>query len=310
MKFIHRISLLAIIVSSAALTKAQDLDPRAYIRLPVHTTTVITGFAYSTGGVVSDPTLPVTNIKASVETGSLGIAHTFNFLGMSSQAMIALPYSWAQVSGDVGNQQQSITRSGFSDIRMRFSVLFLGAPAATLPEIMKSPARKTILGASINLVAPTGQFFSDKLINLGTNRWAVRPELALSQPLGKRFAIDLYTGVWFFTNNETFYPGNAVRSQEPMGTFQGHLSYNFNPLTWIAFNATYYTGGTSTINQVTKDDRQSNIRLGLTAVVPTGKLSSLKLAASTGAVVRIGQDFTTYSIGWQRSWIAGLKKKK
>lgn len=290
---------------------AQDLDPRAYIRLPVHTSTLITGAAYSTGGVVSDPTLPISNIKAKVETGSLGLAHSFNFFGMSSQALIALPYSWAQASGDVGNQQQSITRSGFADMRMRFSVLFLGAPAATIADMRKQPpARKTILGASINVVAPTGQFFSDKLINLGANRWSFRPELAISQPLGKKFIFDLYTGVWLFTKNESFYPGKAVRSQEPMGTFQGHLSYNFNPLTWVAFNATYYTGGTSTIDQITKDDRQSNVRLGITAVVPTGKMSSLKLAASTGAVVRIGQDFTTYSIGWQRSWIAGMKPKK
>jgi hypothetical protein len=128
--------------------------------------------------------------------------------------------------------------------------------------------------------------------------------------LGKKFIFDLYTGVWFFTKNESFYPGKAVRSQEPMGTLQGHLSYNFNPLTWVAFNATYYTGGTSTIDKIIKDDRQSNVRIGLTAVVPTGKMSSLKLAASTGAVVRIGQDFTSYSIGWQRSWIAGMKPKK
>jgi len=102
----------------------------------------------------------------------------------------------------------------------------------------------------------------------------------------------------------------STRTRESMGPFQGHFSYNFNVKTWVALNATYYTGGTSTIDNQTKDDRQSNVRLGITAVVPTGKLSSLKLAASTGAVVRIGQDFTTYSIGWQRSWIPGFKKPK
>lgn len=295
---------------SVIKTSAQDLDPRAYVRLPIHTTTLITGFSYSKGGVVSDPTLPIKNIKAEVEAGSVGLAHTFNFFGLSSQALIALPYSWAQASGEVGNQQQSITRSGFADMRLRFSVLFLGAPAATLPELMKKPSRKTILGASINLVAPTGQFFSDKLINLGANRWSVRPELALSQPFSKRWLIDIYAGMWFFTDNKTFYPGTSIRSQEPMGAFQGHLSYNVNPLTWVAIDATYYTGGTSTIDGKINDDRQSNLRLGVTAVVPTGKLNSLKFAVSKGAVVRIGQDFTTYSIGWVHSWIPGFKKSK
>ena len=184
----------------------------------------------------------------------------------------------------------------------------LGAPAATLAELRKKPARKTILGASINIVAPTGQFYSDKLINLGANRWAFRPELALSQPLGNRWMVDFYTGVWFFTNNNSFYPGTSLRSQDPMGTLQGHLSYNINALTWLAFDATYYTGGASTINGVSKDDRQANARWGITAVVPTGKFSSLKFTASTGAIVRVGQNFTTLSIGWQRSWFGGLKK--
>jgi hypothetical protein len=94
-----------------------------------------------------------------------------------------------------------------------------------------------------------------------------------------------------------------------MGTFQAHISYNINPLLWIAFDATYYVGGQSAINGIYNDDRQSNSRIGVTAVLPTGKFSSLKLAASTGAVVRVGQDFTTFSIGWQRTWLADMKRK-
>lgn len=287
----------------------QDLDPRAYIRVPIKMTTLIGGMVYSYGGVVSDPTLPITNIKADVYSGSLGVAHTFSLFGLTAQGLVALPYSHANVSGEVGNQQQSISRTGFADMRMRLSVLFLGAPAVTLPQLMKDRTRKTILGASINMVAPTGQFFPDKLINLGTNRWAFRPELALSQPIGKRCMFDLYTGVWLFTDNATFYPGTVLRKQDPMGAFQGHFSYNINATTWVAVNATFYTGGASTLEGVAKDDRQSNTRIGITAVVPTGKLSSLKFAASTGAIVRIGQDFTTFSLGWQQSWIKGMKKK-
>lgn len=287
----------------------QDLDPRAYVRVPVKTTTLITGMVYSYGGVVSEPTLPVKNIKADVISGTLGVAQSFSLFGLSAQSLVVIPYSYAKVTGEVGDQQRSLSRTGFSDMRMRLSVLFLGAPAATLPQMMKDKTRKTILGASINIVAPTGEFFPDKLINLGTNRWAFRPELALSQPLGKRCLFDLYGGVWLFTNNSTFYPGNVLRKQEPMGAFQGHFSYNVNARSWVAFNATFYSGGESSLEGVAKDDRQSNMRIGLTAMVPTGKMSSLKFAASTGAVVRIGQDFTTFSLGWQKSWIKGLKKK-
>jgi len=274
---------------------AQDLDPRAYARVPVNFTTLIAGFAYSHGGIVTDATLPFKDVKATVQAPSVGIAHSFNLFNLTSQVLVALPYTWAQVSGEVGTQSQRITRSGFADMRLRFSVLVLGAPAATMAELVKAP-RKTVLGLSLNMIVPTGQFFSDKLVNLGTNRFSFRPEIALSQPLGKRFLIDVYSGVWFFTDNKSFYPGSSVRSQQPMGAFQAHLIYNIKALMWVAFDATYYVGGTSSIDDTYSDDRQDNSRMGATAVMPVGKRSSIKFAFSTGAIVRAGQDFTTFSI--------------
>jgi hypothetical protein len=281
---------------------AQDLDPRAYIRLPIKTTTLISGVGYSFGNVVMDPSISIKNVKADVQFASVGVARSFKFAGLTAQAMAVLPYSWAEVSGEVNEQAQKITRSGFADARIRLSVLFLGAPALTVEEFKKTPPAKTILGASINISAPTGQFFSDKLINLGTNRWGFRPELALSQHVGKRWLIDVYAGVWLFTENNHFYPGESVRGQEPMGAFQAHFSYNIKPNLWVAYDATYYTGGASTVNGVMNDDRQANFRGGFTAVFPTGKFSSLKFAVSKGAIVRIGQDFTSFSLGWQRTW--------
>jgi hypothetical protein len=297
----YRYLLVSGFMIFTAAVYAQDLDPRAYVWLPIKTNTLVTGFSYSEGGVVTDPTLPIQDLEASVQVASLGFVNTFNFFGLTSQAMFALPYSWAQVSGKVVGQQESITRSGFSDTRLRFTVLLHGAPAVGLAEWVKAP-KKTIIGLSLNVIAPTGEFFPSKLINLGTNRWSFRPELALSQPVGKRWLIDVYSGIWFFTNNDSFYPGNAVRTQQPMGAFQTHLSYNVTPRFWVAFNATYYVGGQSSINDLYNDDRVANARIGITAVMPVGKRNSLKLSASTGAVVRVGQDFSTLSIGWQRSW--------
>jgi hypothetical protein len=288
-------------------TSAQDLDPRAYIRVPIKTTTFIAGGGYSYGGVLVDPSIPVKNVKADVQAASFGVARSFSLAGLSAQAMAVLPYTWAQASGDVNEQAQKVTRAGFADARLRLSVLFLGAPALPVEEFTKAPKTKTILGASINIVAPTGQFFSDKLINLGTNRWAFRPELALSQPVGKKWLLDVYTGVWLFTDNNRFYPGQSERSQQPMGTIQSHISYNFKPNLWVAYDITYYMGGASSVDGVTKDDRQSNFRAGFTAVFPTGKFSSLKFAVSKGAIVRIGQDFTSFSLGWQRSWFTFKK---
>jgi hypothetical protein len=228
----------------------------------------------------------------------LGVARTFNPFGLTSQALAVIPYSWASASGNVVGEDSSITRNGFGDTRLRVSVLFLGAPAANAEEFTKS-SPQTVIGASITITAPTGQFFSDKLINLGTNRWSFKPEIGLSYLVSKQWLIDVYAGAWFFTTNNTFYPGTSFRRQEPLLSFQTHVSYSFNPLMWAAIDLTYYTGGQSSVNDIYQDDRQNNTRIGATFNFPMSRVSSIKLAYSTGAVIRVGGNFSTISFAWQ-----------
>ncbi len=259
MRHIVQVLLFIVIILSFTITvSAQDLDPRAYVRVPVDMTVLVAGFNYTYGGVVLDPTSPIQDLEAKVESPMLGIGRTFSLFGLTSQAFVALPYSWAQVSGKVLGEDSSITRSGLGDTRFRISTLLFGAPAVTREEFAKS-SPQTVLGASLTVIAPTGQYLSDKLINLGTNRWSFKPELGLSYVISERWFIDLYAGVWFFTNNNSFYPGTSVRSQDPFLTFQTHVSYNINPLMWAAIDFTYYTGGQSSVNDFYKDDRPEQL---------------------------------------------------
>ena len=283
------------------ITSAQDLDPRAYVRVPIDMTVLVAGFGYTYGGVVLDPTSPIQDLEAKVETPMIGVGRTFSLMGLTSQAFVALPYSWAQASGKVFGDDSSTTRSGFGDTRLRISTLFIGAPAVTREEFAKSPLQ-TVLGASVTVVAPTGQFFSNKLINLGTNRWSFKPEVGLSYVLSNQWFIDLYAGVWLFTNNKSFYPGTLVRSQEPLITFQSHVSFNINPLMWAAIDFTYYTGGQTSVNDFYKNDRLNNSRIGATFNFPLSRLSSLKIAYSTGAIIRFGGNFSTISVAWQMAF--------
>jgi hypothetical protein len=286
----------------AARVSAQDLDPRAYAHVPIDATFLISGFSISHGGVLTDPTLPVSDVHATVEAPSLGVARSFGLFGRTGQAFVAMPYAWAQMSGRVFGDAAETTRAGLGDARARVSLLFKGAPAGSVLEVMKAP-RRTILGASFTVSVPTGQVFHDKLINVGTNRWAFKPEFAVSHPVGQRWLIDTYAGLWLFTANNSFYPGTQVRTQAPMASFQAHVSYTLKPQMWAAFDATYYVGGRSTVQGVENEDRQNNSRVGATLVLPVGRRHSVKLAVSKGAIVRAGTDFTTFSIGWQTGWV-------
>ena len=158
--------------------------------------------------------------------------------------------------------------------------------------------------------APTGQYDPEHLINLGTNRWAFKPEIALSYPIGRRWLMDAYGGLWLFTANGSFYPGTARRTQSPITALQAHISYSLSVKAWAAFDATWYAGGQTSVDGVSKGSRDQNSRIGATLVFPVGSRHAIKVAGSTGAIIRAGADFTTISVGWQTGWLSRRPTQK
>ena len=293
--------LLAVLLCAAG-AGAQELEPRAYSPSPVGLNIALLSYLYSSGGVVTDPSVPVQNIDAKINTGVLYYGRTFGLLGRSANASVLLPYAWGRISGDVFEERREVTRAGLADLRLRFAVNLLGAPALSPKEFATRPPRTT-LGVSLTVGAPSGQYDEARLINLGSNRWAFKPEIGLSHPMGP-WVFDLYAGAWFFTPNNDFF-GGVRRTQQPIGVVQGHVSYVFRPGLWLAANGTWYSGGKTTIDGVGKEDLQKNTRVGVTLAVPFGRSQSAKLSWATGATTRLGSDFDTYAIAWQYRWASG-----
>ena len=278
---------------------AQELEPRAYSPSPVGLNFALLAYTRSTGEVLFDTALPLSDVEAQLNAGALGFATTFGLLGRLASASLGLPYVWGDVEGNVGEDRREVSRSGPGDARLRLAINLIGAPPMTPAEFAKRTPRTT-LGASVVIVGPTGEYTSEKLINIGTNRWAFKPELGLSHPIG-RWYLDAYAGVWFFTDNDAFFTG-VRREQDPLASFQLHVSYNIRPRLWLAADGTYYTGGRTTVDGSQNADRQGNTRLGLTLSVPIGRSQSIKFNWSDGASTRFGGDFTTYGVAWQWAW--------
>jgi hypothetical protein len=148
--------------------------------------------------------------------------------------------------------------------------------------------------------APSGQCDPSKLINIGSNRWAFKPELGVSKTGGSWY-LELYGGVWFFGANADYF-GGSVREQDPLGTFQAHVSHTFKPRLWLAADATFYTGGRTTVDGVAKADLQRNSRVGVTLALPVGRRSALKLTWATGFTTRVGADFRSLGVALQTVW--------
>ena len=281
------------------ITSAQQLTPRAYVPAPVDLNIVSVPYGYQTGSVITDPSVPVQNVDAKVNAVSAFYGRTFAFFGREANAAILLPYVWAKATGDVFEERRSITRSGQGDMGLRLASNILGGPALTREEFVRAP-QTTILGASLSIAMPTGQYDGTKLVNIGSNRWAFKPEVGFSQPAGP-WRFDLYAGAWFFTPNSDYFGGNR-RAQDPLVSLQGHVIYTFLPELWLALNGTWYSGGQTTVNGEHKADRLDNTRIGVTIAVPIGRAQSLRAAWSRGATVRFGQNFTTVGVTYQFLW--------
>jgi hypothetical protein len=278
---------------------AQELEPRAYSPNPTGANFVLAVYGHTSGNVVFDPSVPITNVEARVNTSALFYGRTFSLLGRSASAAVQLPYVWGTVDGDVFEERRSVYRSGLADLRMRLTTNILGGPALPAREFAARPPRTT-MGASLVVLAPTGQYDPSKLVNVGTNRWAFKPEVGLSHPAGPWF-LELYAGTWLFTVNDDFF-GGSRREQSPLLAVQSHFSYTFRPRLWLAGDATFYTGGRTTVDGVEKADLQRNTRLGLTLAVPIKRRSALKASWSRGVVTRVGGDFQTFAVGYQILW--------
>jgi hypothetical protein len=279
---------------------AQEIEPRAYSPSPTGVNFMLLVAGQSSGGVLTDPTLPIENIEAKINALAYGYGRTFAVAGRSANFAVALPYVRAHASGDIGEDRRSVTREGVGDTKLRLAVNLVGAPAMTPREFMqREPA--TTLGFSVSVNVPTGQYDGDRLVNIGTNRWAAKTELGLTHPVGK-WLLEAYAGAWWFDENDDFF-GGQLREQDPLASIQAHVSYTFKPRMWLALNTTYYQGGQTSLDGVDKADRQSNSRAGITFSMPLGKDYSIKFNWSRGATTRIGSSFTSYGVGLQYAWM-------
>ena len=283
--------------------KAQDLEPRAYSNAPVGLNFLIAGYGYTGGGVATDPALPIADAQVEVHSTVLAYARSLDVFGKSAKFDVVLPYAWASGSATAMGQFRDREITGFADPRVHFSFNFYGAPALSIQDF-SSYQQDTIAGVSVEVTAPGGQYDAEKLLNIGTNRWSIKPEIGISKRLGS-VTLEFAGGVRFYTDNGDFFGGN-VREQAPVYSVQGHLIYSIGYGIWVAVDGTFYTGGRTTVDGIKDNNQLENSRLGATLALPVNRYNSVKLYYSTGATGLTGSDFDMAGIAWQYRFGGGL----
>lgn len=282
---------------------ATDIEPRSYSNIPVGLNFLLVGYSYMKGNVSFAPSVPVTNGKLETHSAVYAYVRSLDIWGKSGKVDIIIPQAWISGQAEFLGQQRNREIAGFADPLFRFYVNLYGAPALSMKEFANYQ-QDTIIGVSLAVTAPGGQYDPSKLVNVGTNRWSFKPEIGLSKqwgPLTTEFA----AGVYVFTDNDQPFLGNTLE-QDPIYNLQGHLIYSFGKGIWGAFDANYYTGGRTTKDHITADDLQQNWRVGGTLAFPISRHSSIKLNGSTTVFSRTGSNYDIVGIAWQYRWGEGF----
>jgi len=278
---------------------AQELEPGAYWPIPtgLNIGTVVNSFNW--GDLAFDPAAPIDEASARINTTALSFARAFSLAGRSANAGAVLPVVGGHVEGLYLRQAASVGRFGQGDPRFRVAMNLYGAPAMT-PKEFASFEHKTIVGVSLTMAPPLGQYDPAKLINLGTNRWSFKPEVGFSQAHGQ-WVVEAMAGVWLFTDNDDFF-GGSTREQDPIVATQFHLTYKFQRTMWLAGDANYFTGGRTTIGGRQNVDLQRNSRVGATFSMAVTRQSAIRMSVSRGAYTTIGANFTSIAAGYSYAW--------
>lgn len=298
----YRSSKIAFITTLLLLSSrgfSQELEPRGLTNIPVGTNFAMLGYAYAFGNILFDPALPLEDVNAKTHALVGAYVRSFNFFGMGAHANVILPYAAGNWSGIYQGIDSATARTGMGDARFGFSFNFIGSPALE-KAAYKDYEQKTIAGFSMQVVAPTGLYFEDRLINLGSNRWAFRPQLGVSHKISSWY-IEYAVNVWLYTANYDFVGGNKLE-QNPIGTIKLHGIKSFKKGIWAALGAAYAYGGRVFVNGEKRNTIISAMRLGVIVAIPLHPQHSLKLTALTAMRFKEGADFDSFGLAYQFLW--------
>lgn len=298
MRFLQVFVVIMIFGPWVAESVAQELTPRLFWPTPKGTKILVTGYSYSAGDVFFDASVPIEGADSSVNTGVLAYAQTLALWGRTSNLLVELPYAWGTTKGLLSGTAARRDFSDIGDLGVALNVNLRGAPTLTVEDFLEFRANpRPIIGASIKLVVPVGHYNSNRLVNVGSNRWATRLKLGTVLPFRPTWLLELSASTWLFGDDDDFIAGK--KKQEPIFALETNLIKRIRPGLWASLDVTYFAGGRQTIGGNPLSDSQRNVKLGGTLVVPFGGRHAIKVGYANGVITRFGNDFDQFLVSYQ-----------
>jgi len=278
---------------------AQDLNPWVYGNLPIKMNAVALNYTFFSGNVLGDPGAPIQDFQINTNIVAAGFLRTFSFFGKLGRAQLIIPFSFMSGSLKFHGKDTSGSRTGFNDINLRLGVNIFGSPPLEIQDFRKF-RQERILGASLVITFPVGQYYPEKLVNIGSNRWGFRPEIGISMRIGQ-FYWETYAGVRFSTKNSE-YLVNKTLSQSPLYGMQMHLNHTFKNFMRIALSMAYINGGQTSVNDIKNDDYIRHLRSGVTFGMSFTPFHSLSLQLNTSLFTNVTLDYKSVNLTYNYTW--------
>jgi hypothetical protein len=289
----------------ASACHAQDLEPRRWTHLPTGLNVLGIGAGRTDGDIFFDPVLLIED--ATFELYGLGATYvrTFEWLGKSSRIDVTVPYANGRWEGLLDGESASRRRSGLADPRIRLSMNLYGAPPLSGLEFLgyrnENPVNTTV-GAALVVTVPLGQYNSDWLINLGSKRYVIRPQLGVLHQR-QAWQFEMTGSLFLFQDNDEFWLGSRLE-QDPLWFVQGHIIHEFKPGWWASLSAGYAYGGEVFVNDVPKNNDTRTNYWALSLGMPLSARQSLKVTwLASDTHVRAGTNRDALLLAWSVNWM-------
>ena len=285
---------------------AQFSDPRTYDNTPVGINQVELSYTYVHANASIDTSLIITGANFNLNQGIIDYTRYFGFLHRLTWVEASVPV--AGLGGSISGTNIHGSTTGAGDSSYELAMLVKGGPALSVTQF-ENYEPTTTLGVSLTVTAPTGLYHPNKILNLGSDRWSFKPEIALSHPFGPehKWEFDAYANSYFYTDN-TSYHGREILQQQPLPGVEGHISYSFNDSLWASLDTRYSLRGTTLVNSVDQNNTQQNFILGTEINVSINSRNSLVFEFAKALVHQNGPALVGFSVKYDYTWGKGNRQ--
>ena len=290
------LAIFALLISTGP-ANAQDLEPRRWTALPAGINVVGAGYVGLQGDVYVDPVLKLEGVEVSGHVVAVSYVRSFKIANKLGRIDFVVPWQNMRWSGLMDGAPATAERVGLADPIVRFSILLAGASASDGPA-NDGKKSNTIFGAAVAVSVPLGEYENDKLLNLGNNRFYIRPQLGVLHTRGK-WSYELTGSTFIYTENDDFFGGSSLE-QDPLYALQAHVIRVFDkPGYWVALSTGYGWKGETVVDGVRSDNSQKRWLSSLAFGIPLGKKQGMNFAYLRDRTkTNIGADVDSLAIAW------------